>query len=74
MNENNIKAIIARARYAQQRYEKQGSQERYDRAAAAVMLGRLWNLSATVTWRNWLLRLQVLATCQIRLSKTTERH
>ena len=36
MNENSIKAIIARARYAQQRYEKQGSQERYDRAAAAA--------------------------------------
>ena len=36
MNENDIKAIIARARYAHQRYEKQGSQERYDRAAAAA--------------------------------------
>ena len=36
MSEQTIEAIIARARDAQQRYEKQGSQERYDRAAAAV--------------------------------------
>ena len=36
MSEKNVKAIIARARDAQKRYEKQGSQERYDRAAAAV--------------------------------------
>lgn len=36
MSVQNIEAIIARAREAQQRYEKQGSQERYDRAALAV--------------------------------------
>jgi len=36
MSENNIEAIISRARDAQQRYEKLGSQERYDRAAAAA--------------------------------------
>ena len=36
MSEQTIEAIIARARDAQHRYEKQGSQERYDRAAAAV--------------------------------------
>ena len=36
MSENNIEAIISRARDAQQHYEKLGSQERYDRAAAAA--------------------------------------
>ncbi len=36
MSEKNIEAIISRARDAQQRYEKLGSQERYDRAAAAA--------------------------------------
>jgi sulfoacetaldehyde dehydrogenase len=36
MREKNIEAIISRARDAQQRYEKLGSQERYDRAAAAA--------------------------------------
>lgn len=36
MSVQNIEAIIARAREAQQRFEKQGSQERYDRAALAV--------------------------------------
>jgi len=36
MSKDIIKEIIARARDAQQRYEKEGSQERYDRAAAAA--------------------------------------
>lgn len=36
MSNDIIKEIIARARDAQQRYEKEGSQERYDRAAAAA--------------------------------------
>ena len=36
MSEKNIEAIISRARDAQQHYEKLGSQERYDRAAAAA--------------------------------------
>ena len=36
MSEDIIKEIIVRARNAQQQYEAEGSQERYDRAAAAV--------------------------------------
>ena len=36
MSKDIIKEIITRARDAQQRYEKEGSQERYDRAAAAA--------------------------------------
>ena len=36
MSNDIIKEIIARARDAQQRYEQEGSQERYDRAAAAA--------------------------------------
>ena len=31
-----VEAIVARARAAQERYEAQGSQERYDRAAQAA--------------------------------------
>ena len=36
MSDANIEAIVARAKAAQTRYEANGSQERYDRAAQAV--------------------------------------
>ena len=36
MKEDSVEAIVARARAAQMRYEQGGSQDRYDRAAAAV--------------------------------------